>query len=120
METETMEPLTTSKNLDDVMTKCAMTGITPVNVHYGPSNLSVTPDNARVKQGRALRFHLQGQSSALVTVLSQDKDCSWLSGSGTSTFDVCVPEDAQLGKCKYVLSVKGVGTLDPHAEVIPN
>ena len=118
METETKEPIATSENLDDVKTKCARKGITPVNVHYGPSLLSVNPNISPVKQGRALRFHLNGTSNTLVTVLSMDEGCSWLSGSGTSTFDVCVPIDAKLCDCKYELSVKGVGTLDPYARII--
>lgn len=31
-----------------------------------------------------------------------------------------VPPEAKLGVYKYSVSVDGVGTLDPHAEVIPN
>ncbi len=119
METESKETLATSEKLDDVKTKCAKPGITPVTVHYGLSSLSVTPHIAPVHQGRALRFQLHGKSNTLVTVLSMDEGCSWLSGSDTSTFDVCVPIDAKIGDCKYEVSIKGVGTLDPYAKIIP-
>jgi hypothetical protein len=106
----------------------------PVNVHYGDSQLKVTPPIFTIPRKTKIKFNLlpdkkpatdpAGVDYDLVEVTIKSKDLyahPWLQTSGTNDADgnlvVCVPSNATLGVMEYLIQVDEVGTLDPRAEV---
>lgn len=103
-------------------------GTQPVNVHYGDSEIRVTPVKVRVKRGSRIRFELKPKGShhrdTVVTIKAKDPDTgAWIDISGNARdnvdrLDVCVPVDQAKGVYEYWVEVDGVGKLDPRADVI--
>lgn len=105
----------------------------PVNVHYGDSQLKVTPPIFKVKKQNKIKFQLipdkkpsdpAGVNYSTVTVTIEAKNPTahpWLKASGNDEDDgdlvVCVPGNAQNGVVEYLVRVDEVGTLDPRVEI---
>jgi len=109
-------------------------GAQPINIHYGDSQLKVTPPLYKVHKNKFLKFKLIADNVAgpggldygavTVTVRSKDsKTNQWINTSGSenkgAVLTVCMPADQPLGVVEYLVDVDKVGTLDPRAEVIP-
>ena len=117
-----------------VKTACAAPGIAPVNVKFGLYDVKVRPGSINVRKNTALRIKPKESrksrrwresqeppvAARTVTVSSVQADCTWISGSGTSEFDVCQKGEGKIDLvCKYAVDVSAVGTLDPYAKIIP-
>ncbi len=114
-------------------------GYSVVHVKYGDSLLKVTKKTQVGKKNDqgvgAIEFKLQpdqgeeklSKETAVVTIIGKspppdhpNASVSWLHalGRGTSSLVVCPEDGTPEGVYKYEVSVEGVGTLDPRAEVI--
>jgi hypothetical protein len=111
-------------------------GSSLVLVKYGDSYLEVT-SHAQVARKNdkgvgAIEFKLTPiggavRETAVVTIIGKrppskfpNASVSWLHalGRGKESLVVCPDDDTPNGEYKYEVSVEGVGTLDPRAEVI--
>ncbi len=98
---------------------CANPGYKQINIHYGPSEIKVTPHQKNVIAGDALRFNLIGPAGTSVTVSPKNPLHTWLAGSGSSSkFYVCVPPGEPSDFYKYKVTVTGVGYLDPVVRIL--
>ena len=115
---------------------CPVSGFKQVMVHYGDSQIRVTPANVRIHQGKMLKFKLNGENNAgdpvgvdykdvAVTIMgktTEGKKWLWVVGSEsvTDTLSVCAPEGADREvEYSYLVKVDKVGVLDPRATVDP-
>ena len=115
---------------------CPVAGSKLVTVHYGDSQIKVTPANVRIHQGKMLNFKLNGENKAgdpvgvnykdvAVTIVgktTEGKSWLWVVGSdnATGTLSVCVPEgEERVVEYSYLVKVDKVGVLDPRATVDP-
>lgn len=115
---------------------CPVAGSKLVTVHYGDSQIKVTPANVKIHQGKMLNFKLNGENKAgdpvsvdyedvAVTIMgktTEGKSWLWVVGSenATGTLSVCAPEgeDREV-EYSYLVKVDKVGVLDPRATVEP-
>ena len=103
------------------------TGLSNTPIVYGDSRLSAlgTTDIARGSEWRlVLRPQGQGWDDATVTISPKAGNPGWISASGKRSKDrflkICVPETAVGGEVyEYMITVDGVGVLDPRARMIP-
>jgi hypothetical protein len=115
---------------------CPVDGSKQVMVHYGDSQIKVTPANVEIHQGKMLKFNLNGEKSGgdpvgvnyedvAVTIkgkTTEGKSWLWVVGSEsvTGTLSVCAPEGAdRTVEYSYIVEVDKVGVLDPRATVEP-
>jgi hypothetical protein len=113
---------------------CSDQGGQPVNIHYGDSQIKVTPPLYKVHKNKYLKFKLiadnqpgpGGLDYATVTVSVKSKNPltnQWINVSGTEadqgTLSACMPTTQPEGVVEYLVEVQHVGKLDPRAEVIP-
>jgi hypothetical protein len=109
-------------------------GAQPINIHYGDSQIKVTPPLYKVHKNKNLKFKLLADNQAgpdnldygKVTVTISSKDTAtntWINTSGTKDKDgtlvACMPTSQPLGVVEYLVEVDKVGQLDPRADVIP-
>ena len=118
---------------------CGSTGYTFVVIHYGDGRLITLPI-IQVAAGAELQYRLlPGPDSALVDYSAADvsitpktapsppfpappADAAWLEADGNVDDDgdvwrVCVPQNPVGGQYYYTITVDGVGTLDPRADI---
>jgi hypothetical protein len=103
------------------------TGISNTPILYGDSRLSAqgTTDIAKGSEWRlVLNPQGQGWDEATVTISPKPGNPAWISASGARSgnrfLKICVPETAEVGKTyHYIITVDGVGVLDPRARMIP-
>ncbi len=109
-------------------------GARPINIHYGDSQIKVTPPLYKVHKNKNLKFKLLADNQAgpgnldygkvKVTIRSKDAATNtWINTSGTEdkegTLVACMPTTQPLGVVEYLVDVEKIGRLDPRAEVIP-
>ncbi len=118
---------------------CDSTGYTFVLIHYGDGRIITLPI-IEVAAGAELQYHLMpGPDSALIdysaaTVTIEPKttpvppfpappgDAAWLFATGNvdddgNVWSVCVPENPAGTQYYYTITIDGVGSLDPRADV---
>jgi hypothetical protein len=106
-------------------------GGTFVNVHYGDSEIKVHPI-ANVHRGAALEFRLKpnrrksdpvNYENVKVKIKgAKTPPASWIDledsyANSNGKLVVCVPDSVAKGTYYYEVTVDGVGTLDPRADV---
>ncbi len=102
-----------------------------VTIHYGDSQIRVSPPVINLARAEELRFRLRPDKKAsdevdfdtiLVTVKGKTDDADWIDLSGTyddtgGYMGVCVPDDIEIKVYKYLVDVNTVGEIDPRADV---
>jgi hypothetical protein len=105
---------------------CSTTQTTHIKIHYGNSEIKVTPKGLNVKRNRNFEIRLHpdaGYEDKNVTVLGKTADSIWINGSGnvtggTDKIVICVPDSTIIDeKYYYHVIVQDVGQLDPHVKV---
>ena len=102
----------------------------PANLHYGDSELRVTPPVKTVHRGGNFSLRLRPNTAAShggvdVTVVGKTANDQTLIDSRTESYKSatdrrivwCVDENQPLGEYSYKVTVPGVGTLDPRVDV---
>jgi len=122
-----------SNQVNDTFDCTDDTSAQPVNIHYGDSQLKVTPPLYKVHKNKYLKFKLIADNQAgpgnldyatvKVTINSKDPLTNkWINVSGTKKADgtllACMPTSQPEGVVEYLVEVEKVGQLDPRAEVI--
>ncbi|MBT8047937.1 MAG: hypothetical protein HKN57_01055 [Xanthomonadales bacterium] len=106
-------------------------GSQPVNIHYGDSQIKVTPALYTIKTNKNLKFRLIADNvngpgnldyaTVLVTIEGKDGLNQWINTSGkengTNPLVVCVPDFQQDRVVSYLVKVEEVGVLDPRVDV---
>ena len=103
------------------------TGLSNTPIVYGDSRLSAqgTTDIAKGSEWPiVLNPRGQGWDNATVTISPKPGNPAWITATGKSGKDrflkICVPETAVVGEVyEYIITVDGVGMLDPRARMIP-
>lgn len=115
--------------------QCSGTGMQPVNLQYGDSQLKADPALAKIKRGRNLVIMLTAienpatdppgvdYKDVLVKIEGKSGE-PWLetSGSWNSTapqhkLQICVPPSQTLGQYGYKVTIDEIGFLDPRVDV---
>lgn len=119
-----------------VLTGCAAPGTCPgpssssVKVHYGDSELRVTPAIQKVHRKGNFTLRLQPNRRASDTVdyntvtvtVAGKSGAAWIDSKSTTyndsdTLEWCVPENQASGDYYYEVTVMDVGNLDPRVHV---
>ncbi len=106
---------------------CSHGPVIIISAQKGASILKVRPKLVCARRGSEIRLRIvPARKKDTVTTnphgVNPGVD-AWLEGKNTGSeteIIINVLNDAELGVYKYSVTVDGVGTLDPHAEVIPN
>ena len=118
---------------------CSASTGNPIKIHYGDSQIKVTPPKYNVKKGEKLNFKLLADpgkgpdgldyKTVTVSIVAKDtKNKNWLNLSGkddgpaNNVLTACMPESQPTGPDKvisYMVKVEKVGELDPRVEVTP-
>jgi len=106
-------------------------GSQPINIHYGDSQIKVTPPLYTINTKKKLKFRLIADNvkgpdkldyaTVKVTIKSKDSSNNWINTSGTENgtnpLVVCVPDFQANRTVTYLVEVDKVGVLDPRVDV---
>ena len=106
-------------------------GSQPVNIHYGDSQIKVTPPLYTINTKKNRKFRLIADNvkgpgnldyaKVKVTIKSKDSSNNWINTSGTENgtnpLVVCVPDFQADRIVTYLVEVEDVGVLDPRVDV---
>lgn len=104
---------------------CPNVRVKTITIHFKEdSQIRITPPEAIVKEGRALRFKFRGVRGKTVKVRGKGADDVWImaDGIGGDKDDVCVGQGrVEAGKdettFRYSVEVSGIGMIDPRVKV---
>lgn len=102
-----------------------------VTIHYGDSEIRVTPPVIELQRADELKFRLRPDKKAsdevdydavMVKVYGKTADDDWIDVSGSSdstggSMGVCVPSNQARDTYRYYVEVANVGKIDPRADV---